>query len=45
MIPAENNGTCKNILVMAFSDRFLRRLETVTEPDIVKDSKEILDAR
>lgn len=45
MIPPENNRTCKNILVMAFSGGFLRRLESVTGPEIVKDSKKIPDAR
>lgn len=47
MILPENNRTCKTILAKAFSDSFLRRLETVTEtgPENGKDSKEVPDPR
>lgn len=39
MIAPENNRTFKNILVMAFSDCFLRRLESVTAPQISKTAR------
>lgn len=48
MILPENNRTCKTILAKAFSDGFLRRLETLTEtgPETGKeDSKEVPDPR